>query len=197
METCLFRNPGTLELRLAYRQSPGILGCPLACVPGLGVLGKGVKPFVGKVVRKINNKLRLALPLLNQRLKLRGVSKRDLKMKEQRRSDRRRTYLAGRIAFNGRSSTMDCLVRNLSRNGAMLEFSEPVIPRHEVDLCILSRAESLRARLVWCTGARVGVSIERPDTGAVITIETARLIRKLKADREALAKRVAELREPV
>src|SRR3982074_2956859 len=100
----------------------------------------------------------------------------DFKMKEQRRSDRRRTYLAGRIVFNGRSSTMDCLVRNLSRNGALLEFSEPVIPRHEVDLCILSRAESLRARVVWCNGVRIA----QPDSGSVITIETARLIRKLK-----------------
>jgi PilZ domain len=92
---------------------------------------------------------------------------------------------------------MDCLVRNLSRNGAMLEFSEPVVPRQEVDLCILSRAESLRARVVWCNGVRAGVSIEQPDFGSVITIETARLIRKLKADREALVKRVAQLREPV
>jgi hypothetical protein len=82
-------------------------------------------------------------------------------------------------------------------NGALLEFSEPVIPRHEVDLCILSRAESLRACVVWCNGVRAGVSIEQPDSGSVITIETARLIRKLKADREALAKRVAQLREPV
>lgn len=92
---------------------------------------------------------------------------------------------------------MDCLVRNLSRNGAMLEFSEPVIPRYQVDLCILSRAESLRARVVWCNGMHAGVSIEPPDSGSVITIETARLIRKLKADREALAKRVTQLREPV
>jgi phage terminase large subunit-like protein len=118
-------------------------------------------------------------------------------MKERRRSDRRRTYLAGRIVFNGRSSTIDCLVRNLSQTGAMLEFSDPAIPRHEVDLCILSRAESLRARVVWHNGVRAGFSTEQPDSGSVITIETAGLIRKLKADREALAKRVAQLREPV
>jgi hypothetical protein len=79
----------------------------------------------------------------------------------------------------------------------MLEFSEPVIPRHEVGLCILSRAESLRAHVVWCNGVRAGVSIEQPDSGSVITIETARLIRKLKADREALAKRIAQSREPI
>lgn len=118
-------------------------------------------------------------------------------MKEQRKGDRRRTYLAGRIVFDGRFSSIDCSVRNLSRNGAMLEFTEPTIPRHEVDLCILSRGESLRARLAWYNGTRAGFSLEKPDSGSVITIETARLIRKLRADRDALAKRVAELREPV
>ncbi len=45
---------------------------------------------------------------------------------ERRESDRRRTYLCGRITFNDRVSTMDCLIRNLSRNGAMLEFPGPV-----------------------------------------------------------------------
>ena len=114
-------------------------------------------------------------------------------MNERRRSKRRRTYLSGRIVFNERSSTLDCLVRNLSRNGAMLEFSEPIVPPETVDLCILSRAESLRARVVWRDGVRVGVSTELQETGSVITIETAQLIRRLKADREALAKRIARL----
>jgi PilZ domain len=118
-------------------------------------------------------------------------------MNERRRSERRRTYLSGRIVFNERSSTLDCLVRNLSRNGAMLKFSEPMVPRHAIDLCILSRAESLRARVVWRDGARVGVSTALQETGSVITIETAQLIRKLKADREALAKRVAQLNETI
>jgi hypothetical protein len=92
---------------------------------------------------------------------------------------------------------MDCLVRNLSRNGAMLEFFEPVIPSHEFDLCIIGRGESLSARVVWCNGVQAGVSTRQPDSGSVVTIETARLIRRFKADREALAKRVAQLREPI
>ena len=77
----------------------------------------------------------------------------------------------------------------------MLEFSEPVVPCHAIDLCILSRAESLRARVVWCNGVRVGVSTEPQEAGSVITIETAHLIRR--ADREALAKRVAHLDGPI
>lgn len=125
------------------------------------------------------------------------MTKEDIKMKEKRRSERRRTYLSGRIVFNEQSSTLDCLVRNLPRNGAMIEFAEPVVPRHAIDLCILSRAEILRARIVWCNGVRVGVSTEPQESGSVITIETAHLIRRLKADRKALAKRVAQLGESI
>ena len=116
---------------------------------------------------------------------------------ERRESDRRRTYLCGRITFNDRVSTMDCLIRNLSRNGAMLEFPGPVMPPHELDLCILGRAESRRGRLVWYDGVRAGVATDPVDLGAVIPLETARLIRRLKAERALLARRVAQLREPV
>ncbi len=139
----------------------------------------------------------LAWLLLKRSEKLRTVPKGDdSKMEQPRRGHRSRTYLGGRIVFNGRSSTMDCLIRNLSENGALLEFAEPIVPCHEVDLCILSRALSLKARVVWCDGTRVGVSTKQANSGSVIPLETARLIRKLRADRAALAKRVAELREP-
>src|SRR3982074_1969764 len=118
----------------------------------------------------------------------------DFKMKEQRRSDRRRTYLAGRIVFNGRSSTMDCLVRNLSRNGALLEFSEPVIPRHEVDLCIPNSLARLTSGVVWCNGVRAGVSIAQPDSILDLYAHRVGLRRPLRRHREALAKRAAQLR---
>ncbi len=92
---------------------------------------------------------------------------------------------------------MDCLVRNLSHHGAMLEFSGPVVPPHETDLCLLSRGESRRARLIWYDGGRAGFAIDGPSADSVVSIETARLIRKLKADRAALAKRIATLTEPM
>ena len=98
-------------------------------------------------------------------------------MREQRRSDRRRTYLAARIVFNERSSTLDCVIRNLSRTGAMLELFGPAVAGHVADLVILKKAVSLRTCVVWCDGARAGVSIEQT--------------------REALAARVALAGEPI
>jgi hypothetical protein len=118
-------------------------------------------------------------------------------MQDRRKCRRRRTYLSGRIAFNSRFSIMDCLIRNVSHDGALLEFAGPVVPPHEADLCFLSRGESRRARLIWCRGGRAGYAVDAPRQNAVVSIETARLIRSLKADRAALAKRIATLVEPM
>jgi PilZ domain len=118
-------------------------------------------------------------------------------MKERRKNQRLRTFLGGRIAFNNRTSTMDCLVRNLSQNGAKLAFPGPVVLPSEFDIHILDKGESRKGRLIWYNDGHVGVTLTQPDFGSVVSIETARRIRKLEADRDALARRVAELSEPM
>jgi hypothetical protein len=117
-------------------------------------------------------------------------------MQDRRGSVRRRTYLCGRIAFNNRCSTVDCVVRNLSHNGAMIEFAEPMLPPGEFDFCIVGKGENRRGRLIWRDGSRIGVVTQRADFTPVVSFETARLIRKLKADRAALARRLGNAREP-
>ena len=118
-------------------------------------------------------------------------------MQDRRKCQRRRTYLCGRIAFNTRTSTTDCLIRNLSPRGALLEFPGGMVPPFEIDLCILSRGESRRAHLVWSNTRQAGFRLSEPANDAVISIETARLIRKLKADRAALKKRIEVLGGPL
>lgn len=118
-------------------------------------------------------------------------------MSERRRDQRLRTYLGGRITFNNRFSTMDCLVRNLSQNGARLVFAGPVLLPFEFDIQIKNKGESRTARVIWCSETHVGVSIVEPELAKVVSIETARRIRKLEAERDALRRRVAELSEPL
>ncbi|MDT7816014.1 MAG: hypothetical protein QOJ42_5930, partial [Acidobacteriaceae bacterium] len=48
---------------------------------------------------------------------LRGPS-----MTEARRSDRLKSLLRARIIFNGGSSTIECLIRNISAHGIRLEL---------------------------------------------------------------------------
>ena len=117
-------------------------------------------------------------------------------MQDRRGSVRRRTYLCGRIAFNNRCSTVDCTVRNLSHNGAMLEFAEPMGLPGEFDFHIVGKGESRLGRLIWRDGTRIGVATDDAAANPVISLETERLIRKLKADRAALARRLGDGREP-
>jgi hypothetical protein len=41
-------------------------------------------------------------------------------MRERREFQRRRTFLGGRLAFNNQYGAIDCLVRNMSQNGASI-----------------------------------------------------------------------------
>ena len=90
-------------------------------------------------------------------------------MSERRREMRRRTYLAGQLAFNDRYSTMDCLVRNLSQDGAKLSFAHPPMIPGEFDLRVVKKGDGRRARVVWQVDLEAGVAFldTDPDTGVV------------------------------
>jgi PilZ domain-containing protein len=117
-------------------------------------------------------------------------------MEERRKVQRSRTYLGGRIAFNRRFSTLDCLVRNLSQDGAMIAFSDAVAVPGEFDVLIPWKGESRRARVIWSNETRAGVAFVDAIDDNVVSIETALRFNKLQAEREALARRVAQLSEP-
>jgi hypothetical protein len=123
------------------------------------------------------------------------VPKRDF-MEERRKVHRGRTYLAGRIAFNYRSSSLDCLVRSLSQDGATIVFSEAVGVPAEFDVMIPRKGESRRARVVWRDATQAGVLFLPAAADNVVSIEAALRAHKLEAEREGLQRRIAELTEP-
>jgi hypothetical protein len=82
-------------------------------------------------------------------------------MLDRRQSPRFKTYKAAQVVFNGRWSTLDCLVRNLSGQGACLEIPSTVdIP---VTFSMMSKQEKTEqtCRLVWRTKHHVGVVFKR------------------------------------
>ena len=117
-------------------------------------------------------------------------------MQERRIVHRDRTYLGGQVAYNNRCSTMDCLVRNMSQNGAKIGFSNTALIPSEFDVLIPQKGESRRARIVWRGDKQAGVAFLQSEKSAVISIESARRIKKLQAERDTLARRVAQLSEP-
>jgi hypothetical protein len=117
-------------------------------------------------------------------------------MQERRAIHRNRTYLQGEIAFNGRCSTLTCLVRNMSQNGAKIVFAATALIPNEFDVVIPNKAESRRARIVWREQLQAGIAFLEIEKAAVVSIESARKIKKLEAECDALAARVAQLNEP-
>lgn len=116
-------------------------------------------------------------------------------MQDRRRAARGRSYLGARIAFNGRASVADCLVRDFGPRGAGVAMSETVMLPDLVDFEIACRGLSTRARVVWRTQDRLGlafVASAGADAG-VVSIATARRIRDLEAENAVLRRRVADL----
>jgi hypothetical protein len=115
-------------------------------------------------------------------------------MRDRRNTDRTRTYLGGQIAFNQRSSVMDCLVRNFSAKGAKLVFSNTVTVPNEFDLSIPKQEQTFRVRMVWRRADEAGVAIcgvqSRP---APVPLDLVRRLKSCEAERAALERRVEQL----
>lgn len=78
----------------------------------------------------------------------------------EKRSDRRvRVLKAGTIAFGG--AAIDCIVRNLTASGALLEVESPVGIPHRFVLVISSEGVSRWCRLIWASERRIGVRFDR------------------------------------
>ncbi|MET0532005.1 MAG: PilZ domain-containing protein [Microvirga sp.] len=78
-------------------------------------------------------------------------------MSELRSAARTSAVFRGRIIINGRSSTLECAVQDLSSSGAKLAFASPEGIPFEFDLEIPTKGSRQRARLVWRQGSICGV----------------------------------------
>ena len=79
-------------------------------------------------------------------------------MVDRRNGQRRRTFLGGKITFNASYCVIDCLIRDMSRNGARLAFSSTAIVPSHFDLLVPKHGLKLRAELIWRHADQVGVA---------------------------------------
>lgn len=119
-------------------------------------------------------------------------------MNERRGSVREKSFLGGTLAFDPRFAIADCLVRDLSREGARIDLPASVPLAQDVDFTIDRKGLRTRARVVWRNATTIGLSfVDGPAQsrdGNVIPIGTAQLIRKLQAANEDLRRRLSEAR---
>jgi hypothetical protein len=115
-------------------------------------------------------------------------------MLEKRRTTRSRRYYGGTIIFNHQFSTMDCLIRNLSKDGAKLEFSNTVTVPGEFDIIIKQDAQSYRARMIWRRENEAGVKFINDNATVIpMPLAWARRLRDLETKNAAQIRRIEEL----
>ena len=119
-------------------------------------------------------------------------------MEERRRATRRKSYLGGNMAFSKGAAVVDCLVRDLTDEGAKVECSSTLLLPRDVELTIACKGLQGRAHIVWRNVKQAGLTFTTglaPVCSAenVIPIGTAHLIAKLQAANADLRRRVARL----
>jgi len=115
-------------------------------------------------------------------------------MSDRRQSDRRKTYLGGTIVFNSNGSTINCLVRNLSASGAMIELDWLSHPPAKFYFETGKRA--YWANIAWRTAREAGLlfadgSVSVPE---LVPIEWVRRLNRSKAERQQLLRQIQDLR---
>ncbi len=114
-------------------------------------------------------------------------------MGERRRAIRQKSFLRGCVYFNKRRSAADCLVRDISHEGARIIFSDTVNVPDLVELYIPQKEQTLRARVQWRHGHEIGLAFadagragEAPPAPGDLIERVAQLETEIAALRRAL-----------
>ena len=123
-------------------------------------------------------------------------------MIERRSSARQKSFLQGRIYFNNRRSSVDCLIRDFSDTGARLRFSEAANVPEAIELYIPNKDEFHRARIEWRSGNEMGVSFGEEVHSSSIAPEAAQgdlptRVQRLEAEVATLKRIVNDLRAEI
>lgn len=123
-------------------------------------------------------------------------------MRERRLLPRQKSFLQGRIYFNNRRSSIDCLIRDYTEVGARLKFSETITVPEAIELYLPSREEIHRARVEWRNGNEMGVSfgveVRSPSTAPEASVgDLAARVQVLEGEVAVLKRAVNELRATI
>ncbi len=84
-------------------------------------------------------------------------------MFERRAKQHGRSLLGGKIVFNGGRSTIDCVICNISEDGACAHVENPVgVPEHVI-LAITDESEPRPCAVAWQSANRLGLIFRRAD----------------------------------
>ena len=109
-----------------------------------------------------------------------------------RRQNARDKVIYGGVAESD-GATRDCVVRNISENGASLEFSNVIkLPKEQMSLKIARKGQSFLAKVIWWRDNFVGVAF-RAESPAEPVSDLEERLRKSEIKKRQLQRRIQEL----
>jgi hypothetical protein len=115
-------------------------------------------------------------------------------MLDRRQGARDKVIYGGVAKIDENGATRECVVRNISEQGASLEFSNVVrLPKQQMSLAIARKGRSFLAKVIWWRDNFVGVafSSETPSEFPVSDLEER--LRKSEQKKRQLQRRIKDL----
>jgi hypothetical protein len=117
-------------------------------------------------------------------------------MPDRRQSARDKVIYGGVAEIGERGATQDCIVRNISENGARIEFSNVVkFPTEQMSLAIARKGRSFLAKIIWWRDNFVGVAFSGEKPTELPESDLAERLRRSEKKKRQLQRRIRQLLE--
>ena len=113
-------------------------------------------------------------------------------MQDRRQGVRDKVLYGGVAEVNERGSTMDCVVRNISDNGACVEFDASAPVPVEMKLTVARKGRSYLTRLIWRQANKVGLAFRIMTSDTPVSDLDERL-RRSEIKKRQLQRRINQL----
>jgi len=115
-------------------------------------------------------------------------------MPERRDSPRDKVIYGGTAEITDSGARRDCVVRNISKNGAHLEFKNSLeLPRDSLRLTIARKGRSFIAKIIWWRDNFVGVAFSPDHSYELPGSDLAVRLRRSEKKKRQLQRRIKEL----
>jgi hypothetical protein len=115
-------------------------------------------------------------------------------MLDRRQTVRDKVIYGGVAEVDGQGTARDCVVRNISENGASIEFSNVVrLPKRQMSLTIARKGRSFLAKVIWWRDNFVGLAFSSETSSGLPVSDLEERLRKSEVKKRQLQRRIKEL----
>ncbi len=121
-------------------------------------------------------------------------------MVEPRITNRARTILGAKIIFNNRSSTVDCVIRNISDTGAKISLDDQMSIPQRFEFSVPQKGMTYDAKAVWRQDNEVGIEFIKEPASQIANGSQDNLqqrVIELEAENKSLRKRLADFKAQI